>query len=88
MAQSAAQRLKSLRSIPASPPIDEVGLTWAERAKAAWRAGNVDRARDCARKAVDAHDAFGSKDIAEPQAVAACRKLLGRYEKREEQLTL
>jgi hypothetical protein len=58
------------------PPIDELAVTWAAQAKDAWQAGDRERARECARKAIAAHERFGSKKVAEPQIVAACRRLL------------
>jgi hypothetical protein len=62
--------------VRATPPLSEIADRWAQRAKTAWEGGQVDKAIVAARKAVDAHERFGSKAAVEPQAIAACRRLI------------
>lgn len=68
---------------PYCPPLDEVGLSWANRARSAWRCGTLETALECARRAIAAHDRFGSKSAPEPQIIAACRVLVKRNEMAE-----
>ena len=72
-----------MKPIAATPPIDRIALTWAERSRTAYRAGNVDEAVRAARMAVDGHARFGSRKVATPQIVTACAALLKRYEKED-----